>query len=178
MGNDKPEDIDEAIKDTIDRAKKEGMSDAEIIEAEKLLVEFKDSFRIKLGPDPPENVEPYEVSLAEGAKPFRKTQRRYATHQRAFIGSTMRCLEKLGAVVKKHSAKWASPALAVPKPGTDNLRFTVDLRVVKNKQTRWLVRCRTCSPCTAQQPEAEYMHKWICATRTGNFHSGKSHRRS
>lgn len=43
-------------------------------------------------------------------------------------------LERIGAVRYYSNAKWASPALAVPKPGSAKLRFTVDLRGV-NQQT-------------------------------------------
>ena len=38
-------------------------------------------------------------------------------------------LESIGAVYRNPAARWASPALVVPKPGTDTLRLTVDLRV-------------------------------------------------
>jgi len=78
---------------------------------------YIDIFRIKLGPDPPAKVDPYRVSLKQNHRPFRCTQRRY-----------------IGAVKHNPTARWASPALAVPKPGTDSFRFTVDLRGV-NEQT-------------------------------------------
>ncbi len=61
-------------------------------------------------------------------KPYRSPQRRYAPFHRDFIIKTVKELEKVGAIYKNPSALWASPALAVPKPGTNGLRFTVDLR--------------------------------------------------
>ena len=39
-------------------------------------------------------------------------------------------MEAIKAVYRKHTAKWASSAIAVPKPGTEQLRFTVDLVAV------------------------------------------------
>ena len=56
------------------------------------------------------------------------TQRRYAPAQREFIVRTIHELEAVGAIYKNNSARWASPALAVPKPGSLKLRFNVDLR--------------------------------------------------
>lgn len=61
------------------------------------------------------------------------TQRRYTQDQKAFISHTIRELENFGAIYRNETAKWANPALAVPKPGSDELRFTVDLRGPKSK---------------------------------------------
>ncbi len=63
-----------------------------------------------------------------GSRPYRSPQRRYAPLQREFISQTVKELEAVGAVYKNPAAKWASPALAVPKPGSTSFRFTVDLR--------------------------------------------------
>jgi hypothetical protein len=38
-------------------------------------------------------------------------------------------LEELGSVYKNTGAEWASPSLILPKPGPDQYRMTVDLRV-------------------------------------------------
>ena len=54
----------------------------------------------------------------------------YGPAQTAFIETTIKNLEPIHAVYKNPTAKWASPALAVPKPGTEQLRFTVDLVAV------------------------------------------------
>lgn len=97
------------------------------------LSEYRDVFRIKLGHDEPANVEPLTIQCLPGARPFKTPQRRYAPLQTAFINSTIRDLERVGAVRFNPSAKWASPALAVPKPGTAKLRFTVDLRGVNSR---------------------------------------------
>ena len=53
-----------------------------------------------------------------------------APKQRALIESTVRRIEKIGSVLRNPAAKWAIPALAVPKPGIIALRFAFDTRVV------------------------------------------------
>lgn len=134
MGVDKREDIVAEINKTLDKAATAGMQPHNVQKCRELMMKHIDIFRIKLGPDPPANVDPYRVSLKENHRPFRSTIRRYAPAQKVFIGATIRSLERIGAVKHNPTARWASPALAVPKPGTDSFRFTVDLRGV-NQQT-------------------------------------------
>lgn len=88
---------------------------------------------IKLGSNPPAFIEPYEVTLKYYAQPFKTSQRRYAPRQNDFICSTVLCLASICAMKKNPFSKWASPTLAVPKPGTDTFRFTVDLKWVNRK---------------------------------------------
>jgi hypothetical protein len=51
----------------------------------------------------------------------------------------IRELEELGLVVMNTRAEWASPPLILPKPGPDQYRMTVDLRVpnASTKPTAW-----------------------------------------
>jgi len=128
MGVDTEADIDLALKKKIREAKENGMSAVGLRTIEELLCEFKEIFRIKLGPDPPAKVEPLRIRLKPGHRPIRATQRRYAPQQRAFISSTIQRLQKIGAVFPNPKSRWASPALAVAKPGAEKFRFTVDLR--------------------------------------------------
>jgi hypothetical protein len=48
-------------------------------------------------------------------------------------------LEELGLVYKNTGAEWASPPLILPKPGPDQYRMTVDLRLpnASKKLTAW-----------------------------------------
>lgn len=151
MGEDTPNSINEAVKKTIVDARESGMSNEGLKKCEAMLNQYKDVLRIKLGADGPANVQPYEVTLKHGYRPYCSSQRRYALPQRAFIQSTVRCLEKIGAISFNPKSKWASPALAVPKPGTDRLRFTVDLRGV-NKQT---------VPVAPAMPDLETLYRSI-----------------
>jgi len=117
--------------------------------SEKLLAEFRDIFRIRLGPDPPAKVAPLQIRLKENARPHRATQRRYAPAQRAFISSTVRNLVSVQAIYANPKARWASPALAVAKPGAEKFRFTVDLRA-PNKET---------VPLVSAMPDLESMYQ-------------------
>ncbi len=128
IGRDSRESIDNAFQSMIANAVESGISTTGSQRLKHLLDRYRDVFRIKLGPDPPAKVAPLVISRTENAKPFRSPQRRYAPLQREFIIRTIRELEAVGAIYKNNSSRWASPALAVPKPGSSKLRFTVDLR--------------------------------------------------
>ena len=128
IGHDSSESINNAFQNILVNAKKFGISINGAAKLGHLLTKFTDVFRIKLGPDPPAKVAPLVIIRTENARAFRSPQRRYAPTQREFIIRTIRELEAVGAIYKNNSSRWASPALAVPKPGSSKLRFTVDLR--------------------------------------------------
>lgn len=132
FGDDKPDEVESALEERVTEAEQRGLSKKGAARLREILKRRRSVFGIKLGTSPPAKIRPFEVQMKEGARPFRATQRRYGPTQQAFIESTIRNLEKIGAVYKNPNAKWASPALAVPKPGTDQLRFTVDLRGVNS----------------------------------------------
>jgi len=128
IGMDTSESIDTAFQSILTNAKSEGISVSGANRLTTLLKKYRDVFRIKLGVDQPAKVAPLVITRADNSKPYRSPQRRYAPLQREFIIRTIRELEAVGAIYKNNSARWASPALAVPKPGSNKLRFTVDLR--------------------------------------------------
>ena len=128
IGTDSEESIDNAFRNIVISAERNGISDLGKQRLIKILGNHRDVFRIKLGPDHPAKVPPLVITPAKGTTPYRSPQRRYAPIQRDFIIRTVKELEKIGAIYKNPSALWASPAFAVPKPGTNKLRFTVDLR--------------------------------------------------
>jgi hypothetical protein len=99
------------------------------------VTECKDEFRLKLGADTPANVKLLVIKLRDGAEPVRISARKYAPPQLKLI----RELEELGLVYKNTGAEWASPPLILPKPGPDQYRMTVDLRVpnASTKPTAW-----------------------------------------
>ena len=130
IGTDSKESIDSAFEGMLQTATKNGVSAKGRKRLEGLLQTYRDIFRIKLGVDEPARVEPLKIECVAGARPFKTPQRRYAPLQTAFINKTIKDLERVGAVRRNPTAKWASPALAVPKPGSSELRFTVDLRGV------------------------------------------------
>jgi hypothetical protein len=60
---------------------------------------------------------------------MRISARKYAPQQLKFMRDKIRDLEELGFVNKDTGEEWASPSLILPKPGPDQYRMTVDLRV-------------------------------------------------
>jgi hypothetical protein len=106
---------------------------------QQLVTECKDVFRLKLGADPPANVKPLVIKLRDGAEPVRMSARKYTPPQLKFMRDRMRELEDLGLVYKNTGAEWASPPLFHPKPGPDQYRMTINLRVhnASTKQTAW-----------------------------------------
>jgi hypothetical protein len=103
----------------------------------QLVTECKDVFRLKLGADPPANVKPLIIKLRDGTEPVRMSARKNAPPK--FMRDKIRELEELGLVYKNTGAEWASPPLIHPKPGPDQYRMTVDLRVpnASTKPTSW-----------------------------------------
>jgi Reverse transcriptase (RNA-dependent DNA polymerase) len=95
----------------------------------QLVTGCKDVYRLKLGADPPANVKPLVIKLRDGAEPVRMSARKYAPPQLKFMRDKIRELEELGLVYKNTGAEWASPPLILPKPGLDQYRVTVELRV-------------------------------------------------
>ena len=128
IGEDSRESIDKAFNVIAKDARAEGISSGGAQRLTDLLEKYRDVFRIKLSADPPAKVPPLVITRSDSAKPYRSPQRRYAPTQRDFIVRTIRELEQVGAIYKNNAARWASPALAVPKPGSTKMRFTVDLR--------------------------------------------------
>jgi Reverse transcriptase (RNA-dependent DNA polymerase) len=105
----------------------------------QLMTECKDVFRLKFGADPPANVKLLVIKLRDGAEPVQMSARKYAPPQLKFMRDKMRELEELGLVYKNTGAEWTSPPLILPKPGPDQFRMTVDLRVpnASTKPTAW-----------------------------------------
>jgi hypothetical protein len=99
----------------------------------------QECLRLKLGADPPANVEPLVIKLRHGAEPVRMLARKYAPPELKFMRVKIRELENLGLVYKNTGAEWASPPLILPKPGPDQYRMTFDLRVpnASTKPTAW-----------------------------------------
>lgn len=134
IGEDDDDQVVREFGKALNEAKENGLSGEGYRRVQGLLFRFKDMFRINLGSDPPGKVPPMEVRLKPDAHPWRAKQRKYAPKQQAFIESTVKKLVEVGAIWKNPAARWASPALAEPKPGTEEFRFTVDLRG-PNQQT-------------------------------------------
>jgi hypothetical protein len=140
VGQGSPEELADAIEGLITSAEQADISRDGAHILRQLVTECKDVFRLKLGADPPANVKPLVIiKLLDGAEPVRMSARKYAPPQLKFMRDKIHELEELGLVYKNTVAEWASPQLILPKPGPDQYRMTVDLRVpnASTKPTAW-----------------------------------------
>jgi hypothetical protein len=139
VGQRSPEELADAIEDLITSAELAGMSRDGVQSLRQLVTECKDVFMLMLGADPPANVKPLVIKLHGGAEPVRMSARKYAPPQLKFMHDKLSELEDLGLVYKNTRAEWASPPLILRKPGPDQYRMTVDLRVpnASTKPTAW-----------------------------------------
>jgi hypothetical protein len=142
----------------------------------QLVTECKDVFRLKLGEDSPANVKFLVIKLRDGAEPVRMSARKYATPQLKFMRDKIHELEELGLVYKNTGAEWASPPLILPKPGPDQYRMTVDLRVRTRRISRqnclYLTLRMSCTTCMSQK----YLRCWIFVKAIGRYLCTKIHK--
>jgi hypothetical protein len=143
----------------------------------QLVTECKEVFRLKLGADPPANVKPLVIKLRDGAEPVRMSARKYSPPQLTFMRSKIREPEELGLVYKNTGAEWASPPLILPKPGPDQYRMTVDLRVpnASTKPTAWLMPNIFKLSCTTSMAR-KYLRRWIFVKAIGRYLCTKIHK--
>jgi hypothetical protein len=139
VGQESPEELAAAIEGLFTSAEQACMSRDGLQSLRQLVTECKDVFRLKLGADPPANVKTLVIKLRDGAEHVRMSARKYAPPQLKFMRDKIRELKELGLVYKSTGAEWASPPLILPKPGPDQYRMTVDLRVpnASTKPTAW-----------------------------------------
>jgi hypothetical protein len=136
-----PEILADAIEGLLASAEQAGMSTDGVQSLRQLVTECKDVFRLKLGAELPANVKPLVIKLRDGAEPVRMSARKYPPPQLKFMRDKIRELEELGLVYKNTREEWASPPPILSKPGPDQYRMTVDLRVpnASTKPTAWLM---------------------------------------
>jgi hypothetical protein len=139
VGKGSPEKLADTIEGLITSAEQAGMSWDGVQSLRQLMTECKDVFRLKLGADSPANVKPLVIKLREGAEPVQMLTRKYGPPQLKFMCDKIRELYELGLVYKNTGAERASTPLILPKPGPDQYRMTVDLRVpnASTKPTAW-----------------------------------------
>ena len=98
----------------------------------------KDCWRVQLQADPPAKVDPVDIDLVDGAKPYRTPMRRYSTEALEFMQQHVEVLLENNLVFRNAASAWAAPVLIVKKP-RGGYRFTVDLRIVNSQteKTAW-----------------------------------------
>jgi hypothetical protein len=90
VGQGSPEELAETIEGLLTSAEQAGMSRDSEQSLRQLLTECKDVFRLKLGADPPANVNPLVIKLRDGAEPVRMSARKYAPPQLKFMRDKIR----------------------------------------------------------------------------------------
>ncbi|ETL25421.1 hypothetical protein L916_20724 [Phytophthora nicotianae] len=95
----------------------------------KLIYEYADVWRVRIGADPPADVEPLRVKLRDDAVPYRSGTKKYPPQQRQFFFREFVLeLEQHGLVRRNNASHWACPALPVKKPHSNEFRCIVDYR--------------------------------------------------
>ncbi|KAE9009233.1 hypothetical protein PR001_g16486 [Phytophthora rubi] len=123
--------IDEGVRHLLDEARENGVGEEHLAEMRVLLELYRDLWRVNVGPDPAARVDPLQVTLVEGAKPYRAKARKYAPLQSTFLRECTEELERHDFIRRNDQARWASPVVPVKKPG-GGFRITTDYRVINS----------------------------------------------
>ena len=139
FGVDTVDEINNALGDLLTTAEANGISKTGHEKLKSMLKEYKDVFRVRLGPGPPARVDPMRISLLPDAPPCITKLRRYPVEQREYMSKFVHTLLEYGFAIPNANAEWASAPLLVQKPGTSKYRMTFDLRRVNRctKQVTW-----------------------------------------
>ncbi|POM60741.1 hypothetical protein PHPALM_30355 [Phytophthora palmivora] len=114
----------------LDAAKCAGFAPALLGKLRTLVYKYADVWRVRIGADPPTNVEPLKVRLQPDAQPYRSGTRKYPEPKRKFLRDFVQELERNGLVRRNNTGRWACPALPVVKPHSEDFRCTIDYRPV------------------------------------------------
>ncbi|OWZ03681.1 LOW QUALITY PROTEIN: hypothetical protein PHMEG_00024543 [Phytophthora megakarya] len=125
-------DVRIAVEEMIDHAVENGFPSDRREELKTIACRF-DIWRLNLGGDPPAKVPPLLIRLRDGAKPQKCKARQYPPHIREFMRDFNAELERMGWVYENPQSRWASAALPVRKPGTDEYRQTSDYRALNSQ---------------------------------------------
>lgn len=115
LGEDTQGEVKASLKERRAEAGSNGASAKGQAELGKLLEEYEDVFRVRLGKSPPARVQPMKVKLKIGAKPVIEKARRYRADQCEFLNKYIDELEKMGFIRKNNDAQWVADPLLVPK---------------------------------------------------------------
>jgi len=130
IGPETAEEKKNAIEGKIDEAVQNGISKHGAAKLRKILESYEDVLRVRLGNDPPAKVVPMKVRIQEGARVSIARSRKTTPVKRAYMKSFVEQLESYGFIRPISNPTWVSAPHLVPKPGTDKLRMTFDLRPV------------------------------------------------
>ncbi|MEM1369511.1 MAG: reverse transcriptase family protein, partial [Cyanobacteria bacterium P01_H01_bin.15] len=106
---------------------------------DKLLHEFSDVVKMKLGSGEPVDIEPLKIRLKTNAIPVRAKPRKYPLEKRVFISRYVGELKRMGFVKPAISPEWISMPLVVPKKPPAMFRMAIDYRAINaaTQSTSW-----------------------------------------
>jgi hypothetical protein len=90
VGQGSPEELTDAIEGIITSAEQARISRDDVQSLRQLVTDCKNVFRLKLGADPPANVNPLVIKPRDGAEPVRMSARKYAPPQLKFMRDKIR----------------------------------------------------------------------------------------
>jgi hypothetical protein len=130
VGQGIPEELADAIESMVTSAEQAGMSRDGV---QSLVTECKDNFRIKLGADPPANVNPLVIKLRDGAEPVQMSDCKYALPQLKFMRDKDTRARRAGLDVQEHWSRVgessAHPSEARARPVSHDCQYACIERV-------------------------------------------------
>lgn len=127
LGIDTEEEIQDAFHTLVSGAHERGMSGEGSRELQNMLLEYRDVFRIRLGPDPAAKAEPMALTLKPGYTPHIAKVRRFTPDQRQFMEGYARKLHEFSFIEPNNLATWVSAPVVAPKPPPAKYRLTFDI---------------------------------------------------
>ena len=167
IGEQDEEELEAAIDDAIKLGSEKLSKDSKKV-FEKLISEYKDVFRIRLGPDLPVKVSPMVIKFEGNEKPVKVRQRTYSPDQLHFMRKKCDELIRVGYIYRNATSKWACAPLIVPKPGKDRFRFTVDLRPINAQTKKNVWPMPHADPMLARLCGSKKFSSWISFMDIGN----------
>lgn len=95
----------------------------------KIIAFRHNPLQMKLSDDHLSKVDSYFIVLRPRANLYKIIRRHYALTQKDILIKSIQLIAHVSAVYRIHTAKWAVPALAVPKPGTKRFLPSIYLRL-------------------------------------------------
>ena len=121
---DAPMEIDQAIEKALQKAQINGISEKSKQALKQTLIEFKDVLRIRLGNDPPADVEPMKIEIQANTKPYSAKKRRYPKEAREVLEKYTDRLLEYGFGKINTNAQWIAAPVIVEKAPPALFRLT------------------------------------------------------
>ena len=123
--------LDMALQQMLKRAKDNKMPHNWWLKLCQLVRQYKEIFRVELTQDPPADVTPMDVSIIPGkeTESWHTYNRKYTQQERKWLKNHIDSLVASGFLRRNPHARYASPALVIPKPGRPGeYRLCVDVK--------------------------------------------------